>query len=215
MIAATAATAATAAKAAPAEPEVVEILVVDEVLVLEVPESAAGSAEGSALQQPKQPTAEETTDTAKATAKEPATAAPAAAGADIPAPKAISDLVAKYPNKLLMLVFWSVATEADSPSFTWLNEMHRRYANQGLQIVAVNQDKEAGQGDAMAAQQGAQFEVNNDDSGALRRALWVGKLPATYLLNDTGELLGSHTGFNDDIRGSYEDEIRRLLRAMK
>ncbi len=130
-------------------------------------------------------------------------------------PQAISNLVANYPEKLLMLVFWSVATETDSPSFVWLNEMHRRYANRGLQILAVNQDKEARQAEAFAVKHGAQFEVSHDRRGDLRRALWVGKLPMTFLLNDAGQLLGSHTGFNDDIRGSYEDEIRRLLRGLR
>ena len=136
------------------------------------------------------------------------------AAGDSPAPEAITDLVANYSDKLLMLVFWSVDTEIDSPSFDWLNEMHNRYAEQGLQIMAVNQDEAAREGEAFAVKQGAQFDVTHDRSGDLSRALWVGKLPATYLLNDAGELLGSHTGFNDDIRGSYEDEIRRSLRAV-
>ena len=136
------------------------------------------------------------------------------AAGDSPAPEAITDLVANYSDKLLMLVFWSVDTEIDSPSFDWLNEMHSRYAEQGLQIMAVNQDEAAREGEAFAVKQGAQFDVTHDRSGDLSRALWVGKLPATYLLNDAGELLGSHTGFNDDIRGSYEDEIRRSLRAV-
>jgi len=113
-----------------------------------------------------------------------------------------------------MVVFWSVATESESPSFEWLNDMHSRYAENGLQIIAVNQDKTAKEGDAFAAQQGATFEVSHDGSGDLGRALWVGKLPATYLLNDEGQLLSSHTGFDDDIRGSYEDEIRRSLRSL-
>ena len=136
------------------------------------------------------------------------------AKAEVSSPKAISDLVQNYPGQLTMVVFWSVATETESPSFAWLNEMHDRYAKSGLRIMAVNQGTAAREGEAFAVKQGAQFEVAHDRSGELRRALWVGKLPATYLLNDAGELLGSHVGFNDEIRGSYEDEIRRLLRAL-
>ena len=162
------------------------------------------------------PAASATDTTSAEAAPAPAATAPAAAASstEASAPKAISDLVANYSDKLLMVVFWSVATETESPSFAWLNEMHGRYAKSGLQIMAVNQDKAAREGEAFAVKQGAQFAVSHDRSGDLSRALWVGKLPATYLLNDAGELLGSHTGFNDDIRGSYEDEIRRSLRTL-
>ena len=137
-----------------------------------------------------------------------------APAADEVTPEAVAELVGNYPGKLIMVVFWSTASEADAPSFDWLNEMHQRYVTQGLQVIAVNQDSTARTGEAYAVKQGAKFEVTHDRSGALRKALWVGKLPATYLLNDAGELLGSHAGFNDEIRGSYEDEIRRLLKTL-
>ena len=150
----------------------------------------------------------------------PAAAAPtppAEAPLEVPATstsEAVAELVSNYPGKLLMVVFWSTASEDEAQSFGWINDMHQRYANRGLQVIAVNQDATARDGEAYAVKQGAKFEISHDRSEELRKALWVGKLPATYLLNDAGELLGSHAGFNDDIRGSYEDEIRRLLRTL-
>ena len=110
-----------------------------------------------------------------------------------------------------MLVFWASDVENITANFNWLNNMHDQYAGRGLQVLAVNRDVEPRDGEVFAVKNDAHFNVIYDRDGELSQALWVSKLPATYMLNDKGVLLGSHLGFLDEIRGSYEDELRRLL----
>lgn len=128
-------------------------------------------------------------------------------------PAPVAALAGRFPGKLVMLVFWSSDAQNITDTFNWLNNMHDQYSGRGLQILAVNQDATPRDGEVFAVKNGAQFSVIYDRDRALRRALWVSKLPATYLLNDKGVLLASHLGFVDDIRGNYEDEVRRLLES--
>ena len=153
----------------------------------------------------KEPQTTETT--AAPEVKVPMEPTPSAEGP--PAP--VAALAGRFPGKLIMLVFWSSDAENIADTFNWLNNMHDQYSGRGLQILAVNQDPTPRDGEVFAVKNNAHFSVIYDRDRALSRALWVSKLPATYLLNDQGVLLGSHLGFVDEIRGSYEDELRRLL----
>ncbi|MEM7220563.1 MAG: redoxin domain-containing protein [Pseudomonadota bacterium] len=175
-----------------------------------------------------QPTAADGDDAGEVATVEPATSsaetiAPvnSPTSADAPsltsggAPEALLELTERYPNRLLMLVFWSQESEANNPAFDWLNTMHARYDARGLEILAVNRADEPRSAESFAVKQGAQFDLIYDRDGTLHGALWVRGAPATFLLNEDGDLLGARTGHDNNIVGTYEDEIRRLLRDLR
>ena len=157
-----------------------------------------------------------TTNNATAPVPPTATTAPqgqaaATAQASDGPPAPVAALAGRFPGKLIMLVFWASDAENITANFNWLNNMHDQYSGRGLQVLAVNQDAQPRDGEVFAVKNAAHFNVIYDRDRELSQALWVSKLPATYMLNDQGVLLGSHLGFLDEIRGSYEDELRRLL----
>ena len=56
--------------------------------------------------------------------------------------------LAKYRGSVVVLDFWASWCVPCKRSFPWLNEMHTRYADEGLVIIGVNVDKDADEAQA-------------------------------------------------------------------
>lgn len=96
-------------------------------------------------------------------------------------------------------------------SFPWMNEMHARYAAQGLRVIAVNVDRHAADAERFLRQQPAAFALAMDPDGSTPKALQAKAMPSSWLVRPDRSLLLAHGGFRLDDRAQLERAIREAL----
>ncbi len=89
--------------------------------------------------------------------------------------------------------------------------MQKRYAGQGLAIVAVNLDKERALADEFLKQMPANFTVAFDASGNSAAKYKLRGMPSSYLIDRDGKVHASHIGFREKDKDKLEQVIKNLL----
>ncbi|HJR69377.1 MAG TPA: TlpA disulfide reductase family protein [Gammaproteobacteria bacterium] len=118
-------------------------------------------------------------------------------------------------GRVIWVDFWASWCVPCRRSFPWLNAMHRQYGPEGLQIIAVNLDKERALADGFLAEIPADFSVLFDPAGKLAKAFVVQAMPSSYLLAADGTVLASHFGFKTADAPEYERAIEDALAAAR
>jgi thiol-disulfide isomerase/thioredoxin len=128
-------------------------------------------------------------------------AAPAAAPVDLAALK----------GKVVYLDFWASWCVPCRQSFPWMNEMHRRFAADGLVVLAVNMDQVRADADGFLRQYPAQFRVAFDPQGQVASGFKLRGMPTSALIGRDGKVLLLHEGFKARDQASLEQSIRDAL----
>ena len=121
--------------------------------------------------------------------------------------------LAPIKGKVVWVDFWASWCAPCRRSFPWLNTMQRRYGNQGLQIIAVNVDKDRALADKFLQETPAQFALRYDPAGKLAKEFKVQAMPSSFVLDASGKVLASHAGFRLADTDEYERGIRSALAA--
>lgn len=117
-------------------------------------------------------------------------------------------------GRVIWVDFWASWCVPCRRSFPWLNSMHRKYESAGLQIIAVNLDKERALADGFLAEVPAEFALRFDPSGALAKEFGVQAMPSSYLIDADGNVLESHFGFKTAETAEYEQAIEAALQQL-
>jgi cytochrome c biogenesis protein CcmG, thiol:disulfide interchange protein DsbE len=107
--------------------------------------------------------------------------------------------------------FWASWCAPCRLSFPWMNQMHERWAAQGLRIVAVNLDRRDADALRFLAQNPARFELAFDPAGDSARRLDIQAMPTSLLVGRDGTLVHTHRGFRAEDRPVLEGLIRDAL----
>jgi len=129
--------------------------------------------------------------------------------ADAAPPQALEPI----QGKVIWVDFWASWCVPCRRSFPWMNTMQEKYADQGLQIIAVNVDKERALADAFLAEVPAQFSLRFDPAGNLAKQFEVQSMPSSFLLDASGKVLDKHFGFKLADSAEYERAIQAALAA--
>jgi thiol-disulfide isomerase/thioredoxin len=121
--------------------------------------------------------------------------------------------LAPISGKVIWVDFWASWCVPCRRSFPWMNTMHRKYGPQGLQIIAVNLDKDRALADGFLAEVPAEFALRFDPVGNLAKQFAVQSMPSSYLLAADGAVLGNHFGFRTADAAEYERTIQEALAA--
>jgi len=116
-------------------------------------------------------------------------------------------------GKVIWVDFWASWCVPCRRSFPWMNTMHRKYAADGLEIIAVNLDKDRAFADGFLAEVPAEFALRFDPAGSLAKEFKVQAMPSSYLLDGDGNVLASHFGFKTADAPEYERAIQEALAA--
>ena len=116
-------------------------------------------------------------------------------------------------GKLTYVDFWASWCGPCRKSFPWMNEMHRKYASKGLEVVAVNLDQERSDADGFLAKIPAEFPIAFDPSGEAPTRYGVKGMPTSFLVGADGKVLEVHAGFNEKDAATLEEMIQRHLGA--
>ena len=143
-------------------------------------------------------------------------------GADVKVGEVFPDLASyqlegKLPEnragKVILLDFWASWCGPCKLSFPVMEELHKRYAAQGLLVIAVSVDENRADMAAFLKKQAPSFTVVRDSKQRLVAKASVDVLPGSFLLDREGKVRFVHTGFyGDKTKKEYEKEIETLLR---
>ncbi|WP_335924575.1 TlpA disulfide reductase family protein [Shewanella indica] len=117
-----------------------------------------------------------------------------------------------YKGKVIYLDFWASWCAPCRKSFPWMQQMHHKYRETDLAIIAVNLDTDSQLGREFLQQLDADFDVLYDPEGRLARRLDLQGMPSSFLFDRDGKLLGSHVGFFTERQSQYEAELKRALK---
>ena len=119
--------------------------------------------------------------------------------------------LAPIEGQVVWVDFWASWCVPCRRSFPWLNSMHRKYAADGLQIIAVNLDKDRALADKFLAEVPAEFALRFDPAGDLAKHYGVQAMPSSYLIDREGRIAAVEEGFHDERATVIEQRIRALL----
>ena len=116
-----------------------------------------------------------------------------------------------YRGKVVYLDFWASWCPPCRASFPWMNDLQKKYEKKGLEIIAVNLDKDRSSiKDFIAATQ-PQFTIAYDPEGTLAERYEVMGMPSSYLIDRNGKLHSTHIGFREKDKTTLEQQIIQLL----
>jgi thiol-disulfide isomerase/thioredoxin len=131
------------------------------------------------------------------------TAAPLAAAAT---EKATLDL-SRYKGQTVYVDFWASWCIPCKKSFPWMEALHQKYHDKGLQIIAVNLDENASDADQFLQKFPVSFTIIRDPEGRLAQRFDIQGMPTALLFDASGTLISRHIGFRSDEKADYEAAI--------
>jgi len=118
----------------------------------------------------------------------------------------------QYRNKIVYVDFWASWCKPCRESFSFMNEMQKKYADKGLQIIAINLDDQRSAANAFLSKYPAQFKVAYDPQGTTPASYGVKVMPTSYLLDRRGNIILTHKGFKQNQTKELEQHIVEALK---
>lgn len=135
----------------------------------------------------------------------PVFALPTAAGETI--------VLEKLRGRVVYVDFWASWCGPCKRSFPWMNDLQKRYGDQGFSIVAINVDKKRDDAARFLKQTPAGFTVVYDEPGTTPSAYAVKGMPSSFLIDAKGNVVAVEQGFHDEQKAAVEERIRALVTA--
>ena len=117
----------------------------------------------------------------------------------------------QYQGEVVYVDFWASWCTPCKQSFPWMNQMHKKYHDLGLNIIAVNLDEDPASADKFLSKHPASFKTIKDPEGNLAEQYQVQGMPTALLFDKTGKLVDQHIGFNPKKVNQYETVLRKAL----
>ncbi len=119
--------------------------------------------------------------------------------------------LADYKGKVVYVDFWASWCSPCRDSFPWMSEMQKKYADQGVEFIAINVDRKQADAETFLKDTPANFTIAFDPKGKTPKAYDVMGMPTAFVIGKDGKVLHSHIGFNNKDKGDYEKHIQQAL----
>ena len=115
-------------------------------------------------------------------------------------------------NDTVFVDFWASWCGPCERTFPLMEELHHRYGQRGLVILAVNEDRSRAAMDEFLKEHPVTFAVVRDTKRKLVAEINVPALPTSYLLDGSGKVQSIHPGARTAKNSkAFTKEIERLL----
>ena len=116
-------------------------------------------------------------------------------------------------GKVVMIDFWASWCEPCKQSFPAMQDLHHRYGDKGLVIVAINVDENRSDMEDFLKKNAATFAVVRDAGQKLVAHAGIATMPSSFLIDRDGKVRFVHTGYRGaETKKKYEEEIQSLLK---
>ena len=117
----------------------------------------------------------------------------------------------KYRGKVVYLDFWASWCTPCLKSLPLMEEMRKEFAGQGLQVLAVNVDKDLGKAKKFVQKRDLGFPSAQDPDGRLPGTFEVGTMPTSFIIDRKGVIRHIHKGFKPSDMEEIREQVRALL----
>lgn len=114
-------------------------------------------------------------------------------------------------GKVVYVDFWASWCVPCRQSFPWMAELVREYGDRGLQVVAINVDKDHKAALGFLENAHSLLPIVYDPAGKLAKLYDLQVMPTSFVYGRDGILKMRKDGFNPDETESVEALIRTLL----
>ena len=133
---------------------------------------------------------------------------------DLPGFKLEGKLPGPLKGKVVLLDFWASWCGPCAESFPVMEELHHRYKDRGLVIIAVSADEKAAPMQAFLKKHTVSFAVVRDAEQKLVAAADVKAMPTSFIIDQGGKVRFVHSGFHGtETRKQYATEIESVLKG--
>ena len=119
--------------------------------------------------------------------------------------------LATLKGKVVYLDFWASWCKPCKESFPWMHQMKETYKDQGLEVLAINLDKDRNLADEFLKGMDVNFVIAFDEAGDTATEYQLRGMPSSYLIGRDGKLYASHIGFREKDKAAMEQAIQELL----
>jgi len=114
-------------------------------------------------------------------------------------------------GKVVYVDFWASWCLPCRHSMPWMEKLYRQYHKQGLEIVAVNLDRDHKAALKFLDENRATFPVVFDSAGGLAERYGLETMPSAFLYDRGGHLRSQYNGFQEDETGRLDSLVKQLL----
>ncbi len=119
-------------------------------------------------------------------------------------------------GKVVLVDFWASWCGPCKLSFPVMEDLHQRYHERDLVVIAVNVDEGAADMQSFLKKHSTGFAVVRDASQKLVARAAITTMPTSFLLDRAGKVRFVHHGFlGDKTKKEYEQEVELLLKEAK
>lgn len=115
------------------------------------------------------------------------------------------------PGNVVYVDFWASWCVPCRQSFPWMSDLLEKYGKQGLQVVAINVDRDRAAAEKFLSETGAKLPIVYDPKGKLPKLWDLQVMPTSFIYGRDGKLSRRIEGFNPGEIASVERLIRKLL----
>jgi thiol-disulfide isomerase/thioredoxin len=112
---------------------------------------------------------------------------------------------------VVLLNFWATWCGPCRDEMPSMENLSRNFGGQGFAILAVNQKESAAQVTSYMRKNGLNLSTPLDSDGKVSAAYRVYGIPASYLIDANGDLIGMQSGARDWATREVVDAIRTLI----
>ena len=116
-------------------------------------------------------------------------------------------------NKLTVVSLWATWCSPCKKELDAMKALYNEWKELGIDVLAVSEDNAQllGRVKPMVKQKKWPYQIISDANGDLKQALSVQAIPHTFIVNNEGHILFSHTGYNPGYEYELDEKLRSLL----
>lgn len=116
-------------------------------------------------------------------------------------------------GKVVVVDFWASWCGPCKASFPAYRELHEKFADQGLVIVAVSLDEDKADMDGFLKKARVPFVILRDARQKLAEKLAIESIPTSFILDREGKVASVHNGYaGDSTKRELVAEVEKLLK---
>jgi thiol-disulfide isomerase/thioredoxin len=115
-------------------------------------------------------------------------------------------------GRVVYVDFWATWCPPCRKSFPWMEEMHTRYQEDGLTIVAISIDAKHELAEKFVQDLKPSFIIAHDPGKETAKLYKLRAMPSSYLIDRNGNIISTHLGFRTSRSNKLEAEIKAVLK---